>query len=146
MMPINDRTRDRLALTLAIAQGPACMLIGYSMNLVYSAGAFFFFFWCALVVPFVIVVSTRSGLLTWQLAIASLTLSVIGDNLRVRAIDHREIVSVTFIFWAVGSLLSSPVPLFQLLRPMTPRNRLIVGCSTILAGGALWFAVKRITG
>lgn len=145
-MPANDRVRDSFACVLAVAQGPLCVLAAYSMHLLYGSAAVFFFLWCALVLPWVIVLSRNVRILIWQLAVVSLTLSVIGDNLRIRAINNRDLLRVTFVFWAVGCLLSSPVPIYRLLRSMTPRNRLIFGFAIVLTGVALWLGVKRITG
>jgi hypothetical protein len=116
------------------------------MHLIYGSAAVFFFLWCVLVLPWIIVLSRDFKIFIWQLAVVCLALTVIGDNLRIGAINSREFLRVAFVFWAVGSLLSSPVPIYALLRSMTPRNRLIFAFVIVLAGVALWLGVKRITG
>ena len=145
-MPVNDRIRDGCAFVLAVVQGPLFILACDSMHLVYGAGAVFFVLWCALVLPWIILLSRNFRFVTWQEAVLSLALSAIGDNLRIGAIDRRELLKVLFVFWAVGNLLSSPVPTYVLLRSMTVRSRLIFGFAMVLAGVVLWLGVKRITG
>src|SRR5579863_1854338 len=119
-MPTNDRARVGLACVLAIAQGPLCILAGYSLHLIYGSAAVFFLLWCALILPWIIVLSRDFKIFIWQLAVVCLALSVIGDNLRIGAINSLELLRVAFVFWAVASLLSSPVPIYALLRSMTP--------------------------
>ena len=145
-MPINDRTRDRLAFALAVAQGPLFALAIYSLHLIFGAAGIFFFLWCALIIPWIILLSSHFRFLTWQLAVVSVILSGLGASLGIEAIKQREMFKVGFVFWALASLLSSPVPIYTLLRPMMPRNRVTVGFLIVLAGIALWFGVKRITG
>jgi hypothetical protein len=140
-MPLQEHRRDPIAISVAVALGPVFTAAGYCMHLIYDSGAVFYFLFCALVIPFVTLLASRSRFLTWQLAVFSLMLSVIFDNLRVNAIDRREIVSVSFLFWAVGTLLSSPVPAFLLLRSVTPRHRYVFGALIVV----LWVGVKRIT-
>ena len=146
MMPINERTRDRLAFVLAVVQGPLYALVSNRMNLVYGAAGAFFFLWCALVLPCVIGLSRNFRFIVWQLAVVSVILSGLGESLGLEPFKQRAMLKVIFVFWAVGSLLSSPVPIYTLLRPMTLRNRFIFGFGIILVGVALWLGVKRITG
>ena len=97
-MPLQEHRRDPIAISVAVALGPVFTAAGYCMHLIYDSGAVFYFLFCALVIPFVTLLASRSRFLTWQLAVFSLMLSVIFDNLRVNAIDRREIVSVSFLF------------------------------------------------
>ena len=145
-MPLDNRQRDLIAFCLAVALGPLFTVAGYAMHLIYGAAAVFYFLCCALVIPFVTLASVRFRFLTWQLAVFSMLLSVIVDNLRIGGIRGRDAVTVPFIFWAVGTLFSSPVPAYLFLRSMKPRNRYIFGVLIVLLGIALWLGVKRITG
>jgi len=145
-MPINDRTRDRVAFALAVLQGPLFVLASASMNLVYAAAGVFFFLWCALIIPWIILLSVHSRFITWQLAVVSLIVSGLGENLGLEVFKHRGMFEVVFVFWVSASLFSSPVPIYTLLRSMTLRNRIIFGFLIVLAGVALWLGVKRITG
>ena len=145
-MPINDRTRDRVAFALAVLQAPLFVLASASMNLVYGAAGVFFFLWCALIIPWIILLSVHSRFITWQLAVVSLVVSGLGENLGMEVFKRREMFKVVFVFWVSASLLSSPVPIYTLLRSMTLRNRIIFGFLIVLAGVALWLGVKRITG
>jgi hypothetical protein len=145
-MPINSRTRDRLAFILAVVQGPLFVLAISSMHLIYGAAAIFFVLWCALALPCVIVLSKDFRFITWQLAVVSLIVSGLGANLGIDAFKQSVMLKVVFVFWASATLLSSPVPIYTLLRSMTPRNRLIVGVAIVLVGVVLWLGVKRITG
>jgi hypothetical protein len=143
---MNDRTRDRLAFVLAVVQGPLFVLAVSFLHLIYGAAGIFFLLWCALVLPCAIVFSRTFRLVTWQLAVVSLIVSGLAANLGMDAFKQGVMFKVVFVFWALGSLLSSPVPIYTLLRSTTPRNRLIIGVAIAIVGVALWLGVKRITG
>jgi hypothetical protein len=133
-----------LSVAAAIAIGPIFVCVGYAMRLVYGLAALAYFFCCAAIVPLITAIGGRIWFLSWQLAIVSLVAAVIEDNLRLNAIHGREIVSVAYGFWAIGAVLSSPLPIFLLLHPLKPRQRYIVGAGVAAVGLAIWFGMAKI--
>ena len=93
------------------------------MGLVFDLGGYFYFLCSVVVVPLFILGAGRFKLLAWQLGVVSLTLCVLADNLWNHAILRGDVPRVAFVFWTLGTLLSSPVPIYFLLRPLTPRRR-----------------------
>jgi hypothetical protein len=140
------RSRDWIILVAAIAIGPVFIKIGYAAGLVYGTAALAYFLCCLIVVPALTILGGRLKYFTWQLAIMSLTFAVIGDNLRLNAINRSEIPRVAFAFWAMGTLLSSPAPTYFLLRGLKPRQRYVAGIAIAALALALWVGLKRITG
>jgi hypothetical protein len=76
--------------------------------------------------------------------VLSLIITVTVDDLHT-GLRSRELVGFCFAGWAVGSLLSAPLPVYLLLRPMTARRRWLWG--SVIAGFALalWYGVNIIT-
>jgi hypothetical protein len=144
--PAGERLREWITLVAAIAIGPAFLLIGYqSPGLVFqAAGAYILV--CAIVVPLLTLAAGPLKVPAWQLAIISITLAVIGDNLRMNAIHRSEIPSTAYVFWASGTLLSSPLPIYFVLRPLALRQRCVVGIIIGTISLALLLGIKRITG
>lgn len=142
-----QRLREWISLVAALAIGPAFLLIGYQIpGLIFGAAAGANIVLCAFVVPSLTLAAGRFKFLVWQVAVISIVLAVIGDNLRLNAIHRSQIPSLAYVFWAGGTLLSSPLPIYLLLRPLAPRQRYIVGITIGAAALALWFGLKRITG
>lgn len=135
-----------LSVVAAIAIGPVFILLGYAMGLVYGAAGLAYLVCCAAVVPLVTAIAGRMWFFSWQLAVASLTWAVIGDNLRLNSIHGREILSVAYGFWAIGTLLSSPLPIWLVLHPLKRRQRYIVGVAIAGVGLAILFGMARIVG
>ena len=138
--------REWIRLIAAIAVGPVFLLVGYRARLVFAPAAAAYILVCVLIVPLLTVAAGRFRFPAWQLAIISVDLSVIGDNLRLNAIHRSEIPSTAFVLWAGGTLLSSPLPVYFLLKPLAPRRRWIVGIMITLTVLLLWLTIKRITG
>ncbi len=116
------------------------------MGLAFGVGGFLYIVCCAVVVPLFIFGAGRFKLVAWQLGVASLALSVIGDNIWNHAILRDEIPRVVFLFWALGALSSSPVPVYFLLKPLTPRRRYIAGAVIAGVAIALSLGLKKIAG
>lgn len=144
--PTGQRVREWGSLIAAAAIGPTFLLLGYHVpGLVFRTAAGADIFLCALIVPALVFVAGRRKFVAWQLAIISITLAVLGDNIRLNAIHHGEILEMAFVFWATGTLLSSPVPMYFLLKPLTPRWRILVSIMIGLIALSLWLGLKRIT-
>lgn len=141
----NSRVREILALAIAIAIGPLFLIVGYSLHLVFGAGATSYLFVCAIVVPLLTAAGGRLKSVVWQLAIFSIILAVIGDNLRLNAIGGREILSVAFVSWVIGSVVSSPLPIYFILKPLPRRKRYLAGFVIALVAVALWIGTTFIT-
>jgi hypothetical protein len=145
--PTGEGLREWISCVAAIVIGPAFLLVGYHVpNLLFGAAAGADILVCAIVVPLLALAAGRLKFLAWQLAIISMVLAVIGDNLRLNAIHRSQIPSVAYVFWAGGTLLSSPLPIYLLLKPLALRQRYIVGIIIGVVAVALWFGLKRITG
>jgi len=139
--------REWITLAGAVAIGPAFLLIGYRIpGLVFGATTIANALLCAVVVPLLTVAAGRFKFLAWQTAVISITLAVVGDNVRLNAIQRNEILSVAYVFWAAGTLLSSPFPIYLLLKPLAPRQRYIAFVLIGLIALALWLGIKKVTG
>jgi hypothetical protein len=135
-------TRDWFSLCGAICCGPILLGIGSTIpGLVFGAAAMYYFLICAIIVPLLVVLADRLKAWAWQIAVGSLTLTVIRDG-----IPKSQTASVAFVFWATGTLLSCPVPIYFLLQPLTPRQRYVYGIAVATTGIALWLGLKGITG
>lgn len=141
-----NRLREWTSVAAAAAIGPVFVIAGYSAGLAFGAGAVGLVLLCVFIVPVLTFAADRLKFLAWQLAIVSIVLAVVGDNLRLNAIHRGEIPSVAFGFWAGGTLLSSPLPIYFLLKPLSSRQRYIVGIMIIAVIVALSLSLKRITG
>jgi hypothetical protein len=141
-----NRVREYVSLLAATAIGPAFLLIGYRVHgLVFGAAAGAHTLVCVLAVPLLTVLAGRFKFLAWQLSIASITVAVVCDNLRLHAMHRTEIVPVAYVFWASGTLLSSPIPIYLFLKPLTGRRRNIACICIGAIAIALWFGMKSIT-
>jgi hypothetical protein len=138
-------TRDWISLCAAILFGPVLLGIGSAVpGLIYGAAAMYYFLCCAIILPLLVLIADRLKACAWQIAIGSLTLTVISDPRR--AIPRSQIAPVTFVFWAISTLLSSPVPIYFFLRRSAPRQRYVYGIAIATTAIALWFGLKAITG
>lgn len=138
-MASSQRVRELLSIAGAIAIGPLALTFGYSQGFMFGVAAVFYFFVCATLVPLLTYAAGRLKFFVWQLAVVSLTLSVIGDNLRLNSIHGREVISVTYGFWVFGTLLSAPLPVYFILEPLSRRRRYIIGSVIIIIAIGLYF-------
>jgi hypothetical protein len=74
-----------------------------------------------------------------------------GERLRIVAQYHvkmrrSEIAGVVFVLWVSGTLFSSPLPVYLLLRPISSRKRYIASIAVAAVALVLWFGMKKITG
>jgi hypothetical protein len=139
--------RERASLVAAVAAGPVFLGIGYQLpGLMFRAAAGAFVLFGVIVVPLLTLAAGRLKFLAWQVAVVSNSLTVIADNLRVHAVYRREILSMAYVFWAGGTLLSSPLPIYFLLKLSSPRRRYLVGIMVGIIAAVLWLGIKRVTG
>lgn len=143
---IHPGVREWISGALAFSLGPIFMLSGYSLNLVFGAAGGFYVIVCVLVVPLLIFSAGRIKVLVWQLAIMSLVVSILGDNVRIHAIYRNEIMPVAYVFWAFGSLLSAPLPVYLFLRPKTVHRRYMWGLAIVAVVVVLLLGLKRFGG
>jgi hypothetical protein len=139
-------TRDWIGLVAAIASGPIFVQIGHALGVVFGAAALLYFLWCAIVVPVPVLIASRLKFVVWQLGIASLIFAAINDDLQSGSFRMREMRGFVFVSWAMGALLSSPVPVYFFLQPLSTRWRLVFGVAIAAVGLALWFGISKITG
>jgi hypothetical protein len=136
--------REWAGLIAAVALGPVFITLGYRAHLIFGASVGGWILLCALVVPIVSFFAERFKFLAWQVSIISIALSVIGDNIRHGANGNES--APAFVLWAGGTLLSSPLPIYFVLKTLAVRQRYLVGGLIALAALFLWFGIKRITG
>lgn len=145
-MKAKPTTRDLGALAAAAVLGPASMAIGYRVpGLLFGAAAGAYFVECGLVVPLVVLAAQRIRLFVWQIAVASLTLAVLVDNMRLMSVSSHEALSIVYLFWATGTVISLPVPLYVLVRPVSPPRKYAVAAAIIMVAVILWLGVIQIT-
>ena len=138
--------RQWICLIVAIAIGPVFLLTGYHIpGLMYGAAAAAVIGVWVIVVPWLTIAAGDFKLLVWQISILSITCAIIGDNLRLNAIHRKELVGAAYVFWACGTLLSSPLPIYFLLRPLETRRRFIVGGIIVIVALTLGLGIKKIT-
>jgi hypothetical protein len=73
----------------------------------------------------------------------------LGCDRRQPSTEHiygSEIPSLAYVFWAGATLLSSPLPIYFLLKPLALRQRYIASMIIGAIALALWLGIKRITG
>jgi len=143
---MGNRLREWVSVAAAAAIGPVFVIVGYSTGVVFGAGAVALVLLCVFIVPVLTLAADRSKFLAWQLAIVSIVLAVVGDNLRLNTIHRSQVPSVAFGFWAGGTLLSSPLPIYFLLKPLRSRQRYIVAILILAIALALSLGLKRNTG
>jgi hypothetical protein len=138
--------RNWASLAVAVALGPAFIIVGYRIHgLVFGAATGAAIVVCSVVVPLLTMAGGRFWLPVWQVAVISMTLAVVGDNIRLNAMHRNEIASVAYVLWAGGTLLSCPLPIYLFLHELSPRQRYI-SCVLIAATGlVLWLGIKAIT-
>jgi len=103
-------TKDKIALPVAILLGTA---FGYFSTLTGYGGLLIGGFYGILIVPLVVAfLADQRKLLVWQACIIPFALWVIVENARLGALGIAGAFGVFYIFWAVGTVISSPVPLF----------------------------------
>ncbi len=146
-MPQRLHGREWACLGLSIALGPVFLEAAYAIpGLIFGAAAGFYVLVCLLVVPLIVLLAGRLKFVVWQLSIFSIIVAVILDDLSDHAVRHSEIPRVLFVFWVLGTLFSSPLPIYFFLKPMNWRARAIWGVSIVAAGIIIWLGMKRITG
>ena len=103
-------TKDKIALLVAILLGAA---FGYFSIWAGYGGLLIGGFYGILIVPLVVVhVADQRQILIWQTCVISFALCVVIENAHLRALGKAEGFVVFYMFWAVGTVISSPAPLF----------------------------------
>jgi len=139
--------REWTGLVLAIAVGPVWLEAANAIpGLIFRAAAGFYILVCLLAVPLIVLLARRLKFIVWQISIVSLAGVIILDDLRSHAVFHSEIPGMLFVFWTIGTLFSSPLPIYFFLKPMNWRARAIWGVWIVTAGIVIWLGMRRITG
>lgn len=104
-------TKDKIALPVAILLGTA---FGYFSLLAGYGGLLIGGFYGILIVPLVVVyVADQRKILVWQTCIIPFALCVVVENARLGALGlGRWAFVVFYMFWAVGTVISSPALVF----------------------------------
>ena len=119
-------TDSTLGQNLAIAM--VAVLVGPLFFILAREGGsvFALFLFCIVVIPLLTLVSTQKWkLLTWQIAAVSFSLAMFVQNFNSSEVNDALPIAVRF--WVVISVFSSPLPIYFLLKQLTPRNRIIFG-------------------
>jgi hypothetical protein len=103
-------TKDKIAIPVAILLGTA---FGYFSRLAGYGGLFIGGFYWILIVPLLVVyIADQRKILVWQASIIPFALCVVIENARMGALGKAEGFVVFYMFWAIGSVISSPAPVF----------------------------------
>ncbi len=114
-------TKDKIALPVAVLLGTA---FGYFSILAGFGGTVIGGFYGILIVPLVVVyVADQRKILIWQACIIPFALCVVVENARLGALGIAGAFGVFEIFWAVGTVISSPVPIFLYWKRSKGRER-----------------------
>jgi hypothetical protein len=122
----DSRTSECPSIMTAIAIGPVFLYFGYLAGLVFAAGAIFYFLVSLTIVPVITAFGGRFRFLVWQLAVLSLALSVVIDDLRLEAnmrAHLKEYAGVALGFWAISTVLFLPLPIFLVYQVWQARKR-----------------------
>jgi hypothetical protein len=117
---------EALSIAAAIALGPAFLFLGYWARLMFAAGAIVYLAVCVAVVPLIVAFGGRFRFVVWQLAALSLALSVVIDDLSIEAVPSahlKEYTGVAVGFWAIATVLSSPLPIFLFVQRWRTRGQ-----------------------
>jgi len=137
-------SRDSIALIIAAGLGAGfaylSTLAGFGWLIVAGPYAF-------LVVPCItIYLADQRKLLVWQICIMSFVLYVLADNLRMgRRVGSKDALKIVFVFWATGTIASSPAPLYWYLRRLQGRTRQVACIAAAILAVVLWVLIQRIT-
>jgi hypothetical protein len=139
------RSRDWIALITALAIGPMFIPIcGLIPGISFASAMGFFFIYCAIGIPLVTVIAKRWRIATWQIACASIAITYFFSGVRDTNLDRVDVGHGTYIVWVVAVFLSSPVPIFLLLRPLQARWRIFFGIVIGSVAAALVAGIKII--
>lgn len=112
--------KDKLALVVAVVLGASAgylsLLAGYGWLVVAAPYAI-------LIIPCIVVyLADHWKILVWQVCILSYAVSVLIGNWRIGGLGRIEAVKIVFIFWTLGTVASSPAPIFFYLRKARARK------------------------
>ena len=135
--------RDSVAMFIAaglgVGFGYLSILAGYGWLI--AAGPYL-----VLVIPLVVTfLADQRKLLVWQACILSLVLYVLAYDSRLGWMGWSVTLKVAFVFWAIGTIFSSPVPASIFLRRFRGRSKYVAVTAAILFLAALWTVVWRAT-
>jgi hypothetical protein len=100
--------KDKIALLVASGLGAA---FGYLAILAGFAGVTVGAFYGIVVIPLVVVFfAEQRRLLVWQVCVISFASAIVMVNVHFRVMRWGEGPAVFLLFWAIGSVLSSPAP------------------------------------
>jgi len=103
-------SKDKIALLVAVLLGTA---FGYFSILAGYGGILIGGFYGILIVPLILVYAAdQRKILIWQACIIPFALCVVVENARLGALGLAGAFGVFYIFWAVGTVISSPAPVF----------------------------------
>jgi len=101
--------KDRIALPVAVLLGAG---FGYVSVLAGYGGLLIGGFYGIAIVPLIVLyVADQRKLLVWQTCIVSYTLPVILENARLGPLGIVGAFDVFYVFWAIGTVISAPVPI-----------------------------------
>jgi hypothetical protein len=132
--------RDGIALIVAVGVG-----VGFAY-LSELAG----FAWLAVAGPYTILVipciviflADQRKLLVWQVCVLS---SIFYVRMKLGGMGKTDTLKMMFVFWALGTILSSPAPAYFYLRRFKGRTRYLAAAAMVVLAVVLWLLVKKIT-
>jgi len=102
--------KDKIALLVAVLLGVA---FGYFTMLAGFGGLLVGGFYGILIVPLVVLfIAEQRKILAWQACVVPFALSIVVGNARLGGLGAADALTIFFTFWPIGTVISSPVPLF----------------------------------
>lgn len=134
--------KDLIALALAVGASA-----GVTFLLKYAgwSGTFMLFAFQILIIPLIANIADHRKFVVWQVCILSSVLCTLGMIWRVDPSPKLELVKVGFVFWAMGTILSSPAPVYWFLLRFDKSRRIILLIPVAVGVVVLFVLVKLIT-
>ncbi len=126
-----------VSIVLAVIAGPLWIILVWNIlgrrGGIYGAAVHAFFLFSIVIIPLLTLLPTqRWKILTWQVAVCSFSLAMFVQNLGSSPVNDGAL-ALDIRLWVVTSVLSSPLPIYFLLRQLTPKKRIIVGIAIAAA-------------
>jgi hypothetical protein len=138
---MNLTSKDKIALPLGIFLGAA---FGYLSILAGYGGLAIALLYGLLVIPLVVIFAAdHRRILVWQSCILTFALCIVVENSRQRAFNGAEALTVLFMFWAGGTVISSPAMGWLFWKSSKNRREyrvewLFIGIAFVGLVGFLW--------
>lgn len=135
--------KDKIALAVSALGGAGIVFL---LKYAGPAAMYLMFGFQLLVVPIIVGISERLYLVTWQVCILASVVCLMLGIWRVGGGESSfELSKAAFVFWAVGTILSSPAPLWRLWLRTEKSKRVVFLTIAGVGMASLLILVRLIT-